>query len=60
MTQSVCFRSTSGRITADFYSAMRRVLHLKLVTQCAMLEEFGLFLVLADKACFFFFKRASY
>jgi hypothetical protein len=28
---------------------MRRVLHLKLVTQCAMLEDFGIFLVLADK-----------
>lgn len=30
--------------------AMRRVLHLKMVTQCAMLEDFGIFLVLADKA----------
>lgn len=30
-------------------SAMRRVLHLKMVTQCAMLEDFGMFLVLADK-----------
>jgi len=28
---------------------MRRVLHLKLVTQCAILEDFGIFLVLADK-----------
>lgn len=28
---------------------MRRVLHLKMVTQCAMLEDFGMFLVLADK-----------
>lgn len=28
---------------------MRRVLHLKQVTQCAMLGEFGIFLVLADK-----------
>ena len=28
---------------------MRRVLHVKMVTQCAMLEDFGLFLVLADK-----------
>ena len=28
---------------------MKRVLHLKLVTQCAMLEDFGIFLVLADK-----------
>jgi hypothetical protein len=32
--------------------ALRRVLHLKMVTQCAMLEEFGIFLVLADKASF--------
>ena len=30
-------------------TAMRRVLHLKMVTQCAMLEDFGIFLVLADK-----------
>ena len=30
-------------------AAMRRVLHLKMVTQCAMLEDFGIFLVLADK-----------
>lgn len=29
--------------------ALRRVLHLRQVTQCAMLEEFGIFLVLADK-----------
>lgn len=32
--------------------SMRRVLHLKLVTQCAMLEDFGIFLVLADKSLF--------
>ncbi|KAG6885341.1 hypothetical protein C0993_002970 [Termitomyces sp. T159_Od127] len=32
--------------------SMRRVLHLKLVTQCAMLEEFGIFIVLADKSLF--------
>lgn len=32
-------------------TAMRRVLHLKMVTQCAMLEDFGIFLVLADKVC---------
>ncbi len=32
-----------------FVLAMRRVLHLKMVTQCAMLEDFGIFLVLADK-----------
>ncbi|KAG6829149.1 hypothetical protein H0H92_005554 [Tricholoma furcatifolium] len=32
--------------------SMRRVLHLKMVTQCAMLEEFGIFIVLADKSLF--------
>jgi hypothetical protein len=31
------------------FAAMRRVLHLQKVTQCAMLEDFGIFLVLADK-----------
>lgn len=32
--------------------SMRQVLHLKQVTQCAMLENFGIFLVLADKQLF--------
>ena len=32
---------------------MSRVLHLKKVTQCAVLDEFGLFLVLADKVLLF-------
>jgi hypothetical protein len=32
--------------------SMRRVLHLKFVTQCAMLEDYGIFLVLADKSLF--------
>lgn len=32
--------------------SMRRVLQLKAVTQCAMLESFGIFLVLADKSLF--------
>ncbi|TFK29596.1 hypothetical protein FA15DRAFT_663742 [Coprinopsis marcescibilis] len=32
--------------------SLRRVLLLKAVTQCAMLEEFGIFLVLADKSLF--------
>jgi hypothetical protein len=36
-------------LTSVLVSAMRRVLHLKMVTQCAMLEDFGMFLVLADK-----------
>jgi RHO1 GDP-GTP exchange protein 1/2 len=35
--------------TLIFGPALRRVLHLKMVTQCAMLEDFGIFLVLADK-----------
>ena len=38
-------RNVAQRLLA----AMRRVLHLKMVTQCAMLEDFGIFLVLADK-----------
>lgn len=29
--------------------SLRKVLHLKLVTQCAVLESFGIFVVLADK-----------
>lgn len=33
----------------SFSPALRRVLHLKMVSQCAILEDFGLFLVLADK-----------
>ena len=41
---SLCFI-----LTSSVRSAMRRVLHLRMVTQCAMLEEFGIFLVLADK-----------
>ncbi|KAH9008668.1 CNH domain-containing protein [Lactarius hengduanensis] len=32
--------------------SMRRVLHLKMVTQCVMLEDFRIFLVLADKSLF--------
>ncbi|KAF7317883.1 hypothetical protein MKEN_00876200 [Mycena kentingensis (nom. inval.)] len=32
--------------------SMRRVLHLKMVTMMAMLEDFGIFLVLADKSLF--------
>ena len=38
-------------VYVDILAAMRRVLLLKMVTQCAMLEEFGIFLVLADKVC---------
>jgi hypothetical protein len=42
-TSSFYFLTQDGRL------AMRRVLHLRMVTQCAMLEDFGIFLVLADK-----------
>ena len=36
-------------LTLGIRLAMRRVLHLRMVSQCAMLEDFGIFLVLADK-----------
>jgi hypothetical protein len=39
--------SCSG-VRIDRLSALRRVLDLKLVTQCAMLDDCGIFLVLAD------------
>lgn len=43
-----------GKLLLIRLAAMRRVLHLKMVTQCAMLEDFGIFLVLADKVnCIF-------
>ncbi|KAF8645045.1 hypothetical protein AX16_008106 [Volvariella volvacea WC 439] len=32
--------------------SMRRVLHLRGVTQCAMLEDFGLFLILSEKTLY--------
>ena len=38
-------------LTPGVCLAMRRVLHLRMVAQCAMLEDFGIFLVLADKVC---------
>lgn len=44
--------TNSVRLTLLTLVAMRRVLHLKLVTQCAMLEEFGIFLVLAAGSLF--------
>jgi hypothetical protein len=31
--------------------ALRKVLHLRAVTQCAVLESFSLFLVLSSKVC---------
>ncbi|KIL64636.1 hypothetical protein M378DRAFT_186692 [Amanita muscaria Koide BX008] len=62
---SVPFTSTDGRALVAIGCAegvwigsrhdpksVRRVLHLKLVTQVAILEEFGIFLVLADKSLF--------
>ena len=42
---------TVSLLYVDILAAMRRVLLLEMVTQCAMLEEFGIFLVLADKVC---------
>jgi hypothetical protein len=45
---SAC-EGASFRMQLTLMKAMRRVLHLKMVTQCAMLEDFGIFLVLADK-----------
>ncbi|KAF9234096.1 CNH-domain-containing protein [Melanogaster broomeanus] len=65
VTCSVPFNSADGRALVAIGCAdgvwigfrhdsrsMRRVLHLKMVTQCAMLEDFGMFLVLADKGLF--------
>jgi hypothetical protein len=40
--------NAATRISANKWSAMQRVLHIKKVTQCEMLEDFGVFLVLAD------------
>ena len=51
MTLNVCLMETVSLVYVDILAAMRRVLLLKMVTQCAMLEEFGIFLVLADKVC---------
>lgn len=33
------------------FIALRKVLHVKAVTQCAVLEQFSLFLVLSNKVC---------
>jgi len=65
VTCSVPFTSTDGRAFLAIGCAegvwigfrhdprsLRRVLFLKKVTQCAALDEFGLFLVLADKSLF--------
>ena len=50
MTLNVGLMETVSLLYVDILAAMRRVL-LKMVAQCAMLEEFGIFLVLADKVC---------
>jgi len=42
-------QTRSPQLMVVWKIATRRVLHLKMVTQCAMLEDFGMFLVLADK-----------
>ncbi|KIY68054.1 Dbl-like domain-containing protein [Cylindrobasidium torrendii FP15055 ss-10] len=65
VTCSVPFKTPDGRALVAIGCAegvwigfrhdsrsMRRVLHLKSVTQCAMMEDFGIFLVLADKCLF--------
>jgi hypothetical protein len=44
-----CALLSCRTVAQRLLAAMRRVLHLKMVTQCAMLEDFGIFLVLADK-----------
>lgn len=51
MIHGVCARPhpLCSILTPGVRLAMRRVLHLRMVTQCAMLEDFGIFLVLADK-----------
>lgn len=54
MTLDVSYQYPSRvYLFTKWFSAMRRVLHLKMVTQCAMLEDFGIFLVLADKVGFY-------
>jgi len=40
---------SSSLLIIGVRSAMRRILHLRMVSQCAVLEDFGIFLVLADK-----------
>ena len=50
MIHGVCIPLFLSRhfLTLGVRLAMRRVLHLRMVSQCAVLEDFGLFLVLAD------------
>jgi hypothetical protein len=51
MTQDVKRPDFTTRTNVDhlYFPAMRRALHLKMVSQCAVLEGFGVFLVLAEK-----------
>ncbi|KAL0576451.1 Rho guanine nucleotide exchange factor [Marasmius crinis-equi] len=54
VTCSVAFNSPDGRglVAIGCAEAMRPALHLKMVSQCTVLEDFGIFLVLADKSLF--------
>lgn len=45
----VCAPTYAFCCSGTSVTALRRVSDLKMVTQCAMLEEFGIFLVLANK-----------
>lgn len=50
MRLEVCYRHRAARPAHErSCTALWRVLSLKMVTQCAMLEESGLFVVLADR-----------
>ncbi|KAG2125121.1 CNH domain-containing protein [Suillus clintonianus] len=55
VTCSVPFTTADGRALVAFGCAeglCAWALHVKMVTQCAMIEDFGMLLVLADKALF--------
>ncbi|KAF9779315.1 CNH domain-containing protein [Thelephora terrestris] len=58
VTCSAAFVAPDGRdlvavgCAEGCFLAMRRALHLRGVTQCAMLEDYSIFLVLADKSLF--------
>lgn len=49
LLSSTSFHNSLSRVSV---TALRRVLHLKMVTQCAVLEDFCLFIVLADKVLY--------
>jgi hypothetical protein len=46
-----CSVSCLEDLLNHFRAALRRVLHLNMVLQLALLEDFGILLVLADKVC---------